>query len=234
MPVVDTETLTVGNGKPQRQRAYERLRAAIIGGDLRPGTPLAELKLAELLSLSRTPIREALVNLSKEGLVELVPGRGAAVARVSFEDAIEIFQIREALEGMAARLGGAVIPEPEIDRLEHGFDALEATSAQGQADPGAESSIGKELHRAIIDAARNKRIASILDQMEGQIALAITLAAVVPGRLRHSVAEHREILAALRARDQSAAELAMRKHLASASAEMMRFALDPKLRQRRE
>jgi DNA-binding GntR family transcriptional regulator len=210
----------------QRQRAYETLRQAIVSGELAPGTPLAELQLAAQLSLSRTPVREALVNLSQQGLVELVPGRGATVARVLLEDAAEIYLIREALEGMAARMGGARVPQAEIERLERLFDGIEAGIATGNPDPSFETTVGQQLHLAIVEAAHSRRLTAILEQMQGQTALALSMAALVPGRIRQSVIEHREILAALRARDATAAEVAMRRHLASTRADLLHVALE--------
>src|SRR5690606_10767984 len=88
----------------QRHQAYEQLKNLILDGELRPGEPMREQQLAERTGTSRTPVREALHELAREGLVRLVPGRGAFVAEISIPDLLELFQLRDVLEPYAARL----------------------------------------------------------------------------------------------------------------------------------
>ena len=88
----------------QSQCAYEQLRDEIVQWELPPGTHLNEVPLAERLSVSRTPLREAVQRLARDGLVTIIPGRGALVAQLALQDVVHLFQMREALEPYAARL----------------------------------------------------------------------------------------------------------------------------------
>jgi GntR family transcriptional regulator, rspAB operon transcriptional repressor len=196
-----------------RQRAYEAIKEAILSNQFPQGESLAEQMLADLYQVSRTPVREALQRLAKDGLVEMIPRHGAFVARISLEDAVEIFHMREALEGMAARLAAPFMPDSVILQLDSTFEAAAALDAPDRLQLMSEA--GVSLHDAILLAARSDRMRQAVTQLLDQITRLRQLAVTAPGRRELSLDQHRRILDALRVHDPNEAERQMRQHLAS-------------------
>ena len=121
-------SLKLGNYKPLRELVFDALREAILSGTLKPGDRLMEVQLAEEMGVSRTPVREAIRKLELEGLVVMVPRKGAYVSGLSLKDAADLFEIRQSLEGLAASLAAERITDEEIKMLEDSFKQLvEAT-----------------------------------------------------------------------------------------------------------
>ena len=189
-----------------KKKIYEILKEEIVTLHLPPGEPLVEEKLAKRFKVSRTPIRELLNNLNHEGLVELVPQKGAFVARIGFTDAREIFQIREALEGIAAKISASRFTKEELDEFESALDTEDLEEAE---------KVGRKLHQSIVQKAENKRISGLIDLLRGQIERMYFFAKNLPGREKRSLEEHREILQTLKMKNGELAEKAMRKHMVS-------------------
>ena len=190
-------------------QAYSRIREALLQGAFAPGDPLFENQLTQQLGMSRTPIREALQALAAEGLLETIPARGWFVPRRSVGDLHEMFELREALEGMAARGAALRATEAEILALTALCDAYER--AMDWQDWAAK---GTEFHACIAAAARNVRLSAMLDQLTAQIVLTRrSELRAVQGRGREAAREHRAILAAIAARDPDAAEREARAHV---------------------
>lgn len=199
----------VGGGQ-LGDRAYADLKALIVGFELQPGESLSEKALSERLGLSRTPIREACQRLAREGLVRLVPGRGAFVAEISIPDVVELFQIREALEAFAARLA-ARNPDPAlIDGL---IADLDATKLDEPADVEAYYDLSTRIDLAILEMASNSRLSRALDEVWTQVTRARRVASTNASRLQGSAEEHRAILSAIRSGDESVAHEAMASHV---------------------
>ena len=194
-------------------RVYLALKEAIVTNRFAPGEGLAEQRLADLYQVSRTPVREAIQRLAKDGLVEMVPRRGAFVARISLEDAVEIFRMREALEGMAARIAAPVMPEGEIDRLRHTLE-LAAALPNGQRLQ-AMYEAGGLVHEAVLRASGSQRLRAAVNQLLDQITRLRVLAISAKGRIEQSYEQHLAILAALGERDPDGSEREMRAHLRS-------------------
>ncbi len=194
-------------------KIYLTLRSAIISNQFSPGESLVEQKLADLYQVSRTPVREALQRLSKDGLVEMIPRRGAFVARFSLEDAVEIFRMREALEGMAARLAATSIPPAEIDRLLQSL--TDAASMPESSRLRAMYDAGGPVHDAVLVYSRSPRMQEAVNSLVNQITRLRALAVTAPGRAEQSFQQHLAILAALRSRNQDRSEHTMREHIAS-------------------
>ena len=193
--------------------AYERLLRAIEEGELVPGSRLREAELAERFQISRTPVREALGRLEAQGLVAHEPHRGASVAQLDYGQVSELYDMREVLEGTAARLAAvhASVVETEI---------LEEMVARDRAllgDAPALARTNRLFHRQIHGAARNRFLQGTLETMRLSLVLlpgATTLSA--PDRAAESLAEHTAIVAAIRAHDGDAAEAAARAHIRAA------------------
>lgn len=189
-----------------KKKIYEILKEEIVTLHLPPGEPLIEEKLAKRFKVSRTPIREVLNRLNHEGLVELIPQKGAFVARIGFTDAREIFQIREALEGIAAKISASRFTKEELDEFESALDTEDLEEAER---------VGRKLHQSIVQKAENKRISGLIDMLRGQIERMYFFARNLPGREKRSLQEHREILQTLKMKNGELAEKAMRKHMVS-------------------
>jgi len=200
---------------PPRSEAppYDRLKQLILEGDLPPGEPLVERTLAERLNVSRTPVREAIFQLEREGLIKAVDGKGAFVASYAIDDLIEIYQIREGLEPLAARLSCAHLTAGDLDYHEKQIKRYRTNPRLREQDPEKWLRLGWEFHQMFIHASRNARLIDVIERMQNQIEL---FRSVVPRTdMQAAVDEHWEILSALRSRDPGRAEQAVRAHLQS-------------------
>lgn len=203
----------VGDLVSLKDRVYAAIKDAILSLKLKPGTPLVEAQLAEELGVSKTPVREALSELEREGFVTRILFKGTYVTEVTAKDVMEIFQLRAVLEGLAARLATPLFSSQELDEIAHNLTASEAALAEG--DLTLCSKLGKTLHDAIINKADNQRLMLIIRNLDDHIQRFRAISDQISGRLNKSVREHRRILDALRQRDPAAAEQAMRDHLHS-------------------
>lgn len=194
----------------QSDRVYRDLRSLLIEFAYPPGAALSEGELSNRLNASRTPIRESLQRLSREGLVKLVPGRGAFVAEISVPDVAELFQMREALEPYAARLAAAQPDLPVIDSL---LDQLDKADVLLQDDVPGYYQLTARIDQAIVTMAGNSRLKRTLDEIWVQVRRARRSAATNPDRLRESVHEHHAILQAIAASDPARSEEAAREHV---------------------
>lgn len=206
------------------REAYKAIRKAILNGRYRPGARLIVRELAEELGLSPTPIKEALAALEREGLVKSTPHKGYQVFKPSLEDAQEIYELRESLEGLAARLATLRGGEGLVNALTALWEKQREAADRRDLEAYGDFDIG--FHRTLWEAAGNKRLRHIAENLDGQVRLLISTSAAVPGRLPLSIEEHRRIIEAIRKRDASEAEAAMRQHIYRAWCALKEF-LDP-------
>lgn len=195
------------------QKIYDMLRKEIITLRLSPGEPLSEENLAKRFKVSRTLVREALRRLNHEGLVEQIPRKGAFVAKIGLTDVREIFQIREATEGIAARIAAPRIGQKKLDMIE---DALYSGN-----DEEAERA-GKKLHELILRYTDNKRMLDLLRILRVQLERMYFYTRALPGREKRSREEHKKILKSIRQRDPALAEEVMREHIVSTMQSVIR------------
>lgn len=210
MPVAATRKTDVPDAGP-----YEKLKLLILDGQLAGGEPLVERTLAERLGVSRTPVRETIFRLERDGLVRVVEGKGAFVASYTIEDMIEIYHMREGLEPLAARLSCPHLADEDLDHHETQLDRYRKRPALRQEDPGKWLRLGRDFHNLFIHASRNARLIRVIEGMQHQIELFRGLGRTINPRtdLKSAVEEHGEILQALRARNPQRAEKAVRAHL---------------------
>lgn len=195
--------------------AYETLRTAILGGAHAPGVRLGEVELAEQLGVSRTPVREALGRLGAEGLVVLAPNRGARVASWSDAELHDLYGLRAQLEAQGAALAAARIDDGEVAVLAKLCDDM-GDCVPGDLDRLAE--LNGEFHRRILDAAGSARLAALVGSVV-QVPLVLrTFHRYSRTALDRSQGHHRELVAALTARDPAWAEAVMRAHVYAARA----------------
>lgn len=196
---------------------YQKLKLMILHGEVRRGEPLVERSIADLLGVSRTPVRETIRQLEKEGLVRIVEGKGAFVADYTIEDVIEIYQVREGLEPLAARLGCPHIPASDLDRFEEQFNRYKHRSSL-RDDVDGWRKLGRDFHDLFIRASQNGRIIQAIEGLRGQIELVrgLSRSADVRTVAQSSIEEHLAILRALKAGSAQRAEKAVRLHLQNA------------------
>lgn len=193
------------------QEVYVRMRDQIRDGSLAPGIRLTETDLAARLGVSRTPIRQAIARLEAEGLVTHEPRRGLTVTRPDHQQVVELYIMREVLEGAAARLAAQHASETEIAAMTE----LVAKEPQHFTDARALAETNQRLHGLLYLAAHNRYLLRSLEQLAATMALLPSLL-TQGGRAEQAHDEHRTILKALRRRDGDAAEAAARAHAVAA------------------
>jgi len=203
----------VDTAQSLKDKAYTAIKEAILSVDLEPGAALVESELAEQLGISKTPVRDALQELEREGFVTRILHKGTYVTDVTLKDLTEVFQLRAVLEGLAARLATPLFTAAELDRIAADLAAAEHALAAGNLTLCSQR--GRRLHFAIIDKADNQRLVVITHNLDEHVQRVRVLSDRIFGRLAKSAQEHRRVLAALLSRDAGAAEQAMREHLFS-------------------
>ena len=196
-----------------KDKAYNVIKSAILSLKLRPGDPLVESDLAQQLGISKTPVRDALLELEREGFVTKILFKGTYVSEVTLKDVREVFQVRAVLEGLAAQLAAPFLSAEELEAAEKIIAAAEAALAEGDIVLCSEH--GKRFHRLIISKADNQRLQTIILNLDDHLQRFRLLSDQINGRLNKSLREHRKILQALRRSDPIAAEEAVRGHLFS-------------------
>jgi DNA-binding GntR family transcriptional regulator len=191
-----------------RDGVYQTLRERIISGQIPPGAPLGEARLAGELRVSRTPLREALRQLAEEGFVEYMPHKGARVARLTQELIREVFLIRESLEGVAAREAAKKMDASRLVALRERFEALRSLVAQGDL-----TDVGDLIHEVLFSFCGNQRLVRLMSASLGQVQWFQRMATKVPGRLLAAFREHDSILSALESGDPEWAESVTRAHI---------------------
>jgi GntR family transcriptional regulator, rspAB operon transcriptional repressor len=192
-------------------RAYELLKSDILDMNLRPGEVLMVQSLSTQLQISRTPVKEALVRLAQEGLIEPTDGRRYRVASLNMSEIIEIYDIRIALESMCGRITASIISKEQIEELQTiQHDIQKAMASQDFHTMFAKDS---RFHNSIIDIAGKKVVKDILGRLGARIQRIRFLNTHVPGRLDKTIDEHRRILEALADHDADAVESALTGHL---------------------
>lgn len=189
---------------------YRTLREAIVRDVFEEGERLQDRILARMLGVSRTPVREALQRLEAEGFVKTLPRLGLVIAEITPQDIEDIYAIRIALEGVAARLAAERATATEVDLLA----ALNARIAEATArnDLEAMSALNKEFHMAIYRAARNSRLMDLLNILHDAVQRFRRSTLSIPQRAREAVEEHEALIDAIRARDPDRAERVAREH----------------------
>lgn len=196
-----------------KDKAYNAIKSAILSLKLKPGDPLVESDLAQQLGISKTPVRDALLELEREGFVTKVLFKGTYVTEITLKDVRETFQVRAVLEGLAARLATPLFSTEELEEAEKIIVEAEAALAKG--DVALCSEQGRRFHNLIINKADNQRLQSTIRNLDEHHQRFRLLSDQIRGRLNKSLKEHRKVLEALQRRDPAAAEEALRGHLSS-------------------
>ena len=200
--------------KPLREVVYETLREAIKTGSLTPGERLMEIQLAEELGVSRTPVREAIRKLELERFVVMIPRRGTYVANLSLKDINEVFEIRAAVDGLAAGLAAERITEEELEQLERLL--VEIADHIEQHDNEKIVATDEAFHDILYRASRNERLVGIIYNLREQFTRFRSVSINYPGRLQNTLEEHRQLVEAIAQRDADLAQQKARDHIENA------------------
>lgn len=202
------------------QQAYEKVLDLILSGQAQPGDLLNERRLADLLAMSRTPVRDALLMLEGEGLLVRQGNRGLMVKQMKIEDYMDVLQIRMLLEPAVTRMATGkiadVLWEPLVERL----NALIVEGEKGQADRAEIRDVDEQLHGLISGAADNPQLSSMILTLRRRTQIFDLKS--LPERLEDTCREHLEIIRYLRAGDGAAAAQAMTTHLENVKASIIR------------
>lgn len=201
------------------QAVYEPVRRDIIELKLPPGVHLREAELAERFGVSKTPVREALSQLSKDGLVEILTYRGAVITGYTHTDLVEVYQLREILQGACAREAAQSMAVDDIVEL----GRIVRDSSDSLADGRIESlpDLFESFDDLIYRQTRNQRILDLLTYLDAHLRRIGNLTVGIPGRLDKSVQQHSEIYDAIAIRDPDSAESTMRFHIRSVLADQV-------------
>lgn len=210
--------------KPLRELVFEAIREAIIEGTLEPGERLMEAQLAEDLGVSRTPVREAIRQLELAGLVVMIPRRGAYVADISLKDVADVFEIRGALEALAASLAADRATDEEIQQLQSLLVEIERSVEARDVDLLVE--LDTRFHDQLYKFSRNERLGQLLSTLREQIQRFRMQTLSNPARMRVALEEHRALVEALAARDAEAAARFAAQHIESAENSLMQLSFE--------
>ena len=192
-------------------RAYQELKQIILEHQVPPGGKLNEIGLAAALGISRTPVREALNRLGKEGFVEIFPQRGAFVIQYSAKDIHELFLIRENLEGLAAGLAAERVTDKDLKRLE--------SCIRGFKEPYQKTDIQRyarqdfKFHQTVVLMSDARRLINLISTLLDQIRIFRLTPFGLSNQMRSALIEHQTLVEALRRRDPEEADRRMRQHI---------------------
>ncbi|MEW6044965.1 MAG: GntR family transcriptional regulator [Bacillota bacterium] len=211
--------LKLDNYKPLRELVFEALREAIISGALKPGERLMEVQLADELGVSRTPVREAIRKLEHDGFVVMIPRKGAYVADISLKDVAEIFDVRRALEALAAQLAAERASDDDLERVERIL--LEYGECIDTNDTARLIEVDTRFHESIYQMSGNARLKHMLSLLSEQVMRFRTMTLSHRPRMRRALEEHRRIVEAIASRDAERAARLAREHIESAENALM-------------
>ncbi len=210
LPEAKVATATLSDG------AFERIQNAIVKGEIAPGTRLSEQYLSNAFGISRGPLREAIRRLEGRRLVVRIPHAGIRVASLSYEELIELYYVREALEGMACRLAAQHMTDDEIE-------ALRVVLARHEQHSGLQTNVSYyqqegdlDIHFLIIQGSRNQTLSNMLcGDLYHLLRMYRYRYSTTPKRPQQAFAEHHRIIQAIAERDGELAEMLMRRHISA-------------------
>lgn len=206
--------IKLDNYQPLRELVFEALRDAIIRGILKPGERLMEVQLAEELGVSRTPVREAIRKLELEDLVVMIPRKGAYVSGISLKDIADVFEVRAAVEALAAGLAAERITAEELEELERILVKKAEIIEANDLDRLVEIDI--LFHECLYQASRNAKLVQIINNLSEQIHRFRSTSLASPGRMKEALEEHRKIVEAISERNITLAQTLAQEHIENA------------------
>lgn len=197
-----------------RGKVFQRLREDILSGVYQENDELREVSIGEELGVSRTPVREALRQLELEGLVTIVPNKGAYVKGITKKDVHDIYKIRSLLEGLCAKWATEHITDQQIEELEEIVLLSEFhLKKQGQGKAKQVSDLDGKFHKVLYEASNSRILEHVLSDFHKYVKMARTMSVGEKERAEKSIDEHRAILEAIRKKDAKLAEQLANQHI---------------------
>lgn len=203
-----------GSAKSLEEQVYIKLEEEILGGTFKRGDTLVEISLSKRLGVSRTPLRGAMHKLAEEGLIELIPNKGAVVIGIGREELVDIYKIRMRLEGLASSEAAKKISEEDKAKLLHSIELSEFYIKKQDAENLKK--LDSDFHNIIYKASGNRLLYKTLSELHRNIQAYRKLSLSIPERLEKSIEEHREIFSAIERGDSEEADRLTYLHIESA------------------
>ena len=210
-------------------KVFQQLKNSILAGEFENGAELREIALAKKLGVSRTPVREALRQLELEGLVTIIPNKGAYVVGISQKDIRDIYEIRSRLEGLCARWACDNITKDQLDELEENIYLSDFHSSKGNSEQVVE--LDNKFHEILYDASGSKELRHILRDFHHYVQRVRKVTLAVQERAVNSNEEHRKIVEALKQHDGARAEELADAHMRNTINNMDHYGWDNLLKQ---
>lgn len=196
-----------------RGRVFRKLREDILSSVYEDQEELREITIGEEMGVSRTPVREALRQLELEGLVTIIPNKGAYVTSIKAKDVADIYHVRSMLEGLCARWATEHITDEQIGRLEEILVLSEFHVQRGNGDTAQVSELDGKFHQVLYEASDSRILEHVLSDFHKYVQMARRLSVKKKERAEKSIAEHRDILEAIRNKDADLAEKLANQHI---------------------
>lgn len=213
---------TISDHPSLQERTYRTLRAAILNGEFPVGARIYETQVAAQLGVSRNPVRESMRRLQQDGLVDVRPRGGIYVASISMEEADDIYRVRGALEGVAARLAAERITDDELETLGHFAEGSGAEDVYPNSHELPIVTGSERFHRAVHEFAHSPQVLEPLKIIYGRVLHYRNVTLRLPGRANVASEGHMEIYRAIARRDGVRAEAVMRDHIEGARISLLR------------
>lgn len=197
--------------QPLRDMVFDVLMNAIMQGQLSPGERLLEVQLADEMGVSRTPVREAIRRLELEGFVVMIPRKGAYVAGLSVDDVESVYEIRTALETLAVRLAAQRMEAEDYRQLDELAEQMKATWQERNVDQWV--TLDARFHELLYKFSRNERLVQMMSNIMEQLSRYRIISLANVEVRQNSLAEHQEVIEALRRRDSEMAAVAAEHHI---------------------
>lgn len=207
------ETKESGDKYSLRGRVYDRIREDILNGEYKEQEELKETTLGEKMGVSRTPVREALRQLELEGLVEIIPNKGARVTGITKKDIDDIYQIRYLLEGLSARWATEHVTEEQLEKMEETLYLTEFHAAKENFEQVYE--LDSQFHELMYEASGSKLLNHILSDFHMYVTRVRKTSLASSSRSKNSTKEHWDLLEGIRERDADKAEECAHNHIRS-------------------
>lgn len=211
--------MPISKDNTQFHAAYRDIKQKILSGFFSSDARLREMEISKLIGMGRTPVREALKRLEDERLLTHEPRRGLVITRIDKQGVTELYAMREVLEGAAAEFAARHATDAEIDNMQ----SILEQSEQPDSDPVR---MNLQFHEAIYGAAHNQHLIRTLQSISDTTFLLGRSTLQSPQRAQKAVAEHQQILAAIRNRDPEAASIAAKNHIRQAFLERLKMLRD--------
>lgn len=201
----------IKKSKLRADDVFVKLKERILHNKYAPGEALTELGICAEMNVSRTPVREVFRRLESQGLVQIIPHKGAIVVGLTEETIREVYIIRQALEGICANRTARRISESSLNLLEQSMQRAREELDTGNLEKA--SDLADALHKVILNVGGTPRIRQIVDNIRDLTNRLSGIALYIPGRMEQSLNEHIKVVEALRQRDADGAEKCIRDHI---------------------